>query len=98
MGLFYFSSGGSSLIHLWPDHLESLRRPAVLQTAHAADQVERIAVQSAIFQIRIVDANRDDFAESEAAAGGCWREGENLMKPALEADRRFRDSRRPHDF
>src|ERR1700693_4479054 len=73
--MIHFSSGDgplntqTQLFHFRPYHLEPLRRASVLQAAHAAYQVERIAVQSAIFEIRIVDVNGNYLANHQAAAG-----------------------------
>jgi len=86
------------LLHFRPHHLKSLRRPGVLHPSHAADEIQRIPVQFAVFKMRIVDVNRNNLADHEATAGGRGRKVENLMKLALEADRRFGDSGRPHDL
>src|ERR1700693_2951016 len=48
--------------------------------------------------MRVVDVNRHDLADHEAAARRRGREIENLMKRGLKAYGRFRDPRRTHDF
>src|ERR1700678_90075 len=96
--MIYFSSEESGLIHLRSYHVESLRRPGVLNPAHASDEVKRVPVQLAVFHMRVVHIDRDNLADYEAAAGGRGREVENLMKFAFKANWRFGDSRRPHDF
>src|SRR5580700_12187128 len=73
-------------------HLESLPRPCVLDAAHAADQVKRIAVELAIFHVRVIDVNRDNLANHKATAGGSGRKIKNLIELAFKADWRPGDS------
>src|ERR1700678_3708915 len=89
---------GSVSLNLWPHHLKSLRRPRVLNSAHASDQVQRIPIQFSFLQVRVVNMNRNNLSDHQAAAGGRGREVENLMELALKADRRFADSWRPHEL
>jgi len=63
-----------------------------LDAAHASDQVERVAIEAAIFEVSVIDVNGDDLSDDQAAAGGRGREIENLMELAFEADRRFFDA------
>src|ERR1035438_7569571 len=99
--MIYFSSEGSACrrrLDFWPYHLESLRRPRVLYPAHASDEVQRIPIQTPVFQMRVVNVNGNDLADHQAAAGRLRRKIENLMKLALKADRRLGNSLRPHDL
>src|ERR1700728_803760 len=89
---------GMTLTDFGANHIESLRRSRVLDTAHASDRIERIAVEFSQLPVSVCDVDRNDLPDHEAAASGGRREIENLIELALEADRRFRDSRRLHDL
>src|ERR1700741_4956715 len=92
------SAGLLGFLDFRPYHLKSLLGPGVRHAAHASDEVERIPVQPSIFQMFVVQVNGNDLADHQAAAGGRGREVKNLMKLALEAHRRFPDSRRTYNL
>jgi hypothetical protein len=96
------SSTGSPIsrlpLHCRPRQLEPIARARVLNTAHAADQVEGIAVDTSIFDMLVIDVNRDHPADHQAAARRRRRKIENLMDLTFKTDRRFSDSRRTNNL
>src|SRR5208282_103195 len=87
-----------SSLHLRPHHLKPLQRPRVLHPAHASDQVERVPVQTAFFQMSFVNVHRNDFPNHQTPALGRGIEVENLMQFAFEAYGRLLYSPRTHHF
>src|SRR5579864_9650900 len=81
---------GLFLLNLRPCKFDAIGRARVLNTAHAADQVERIPIQASVLDVRIIDMNRDHLANHQTAARWGRREIENLVQLAFETDRRFR--------
>src|SRR5579859_1069556 len=105
LGLFYRSDThvarirfSAYLPHLWPHHFKALGSPRVLCAAHASDEIERVAVEPPFFQVPLVDVNRDDFPDDQAAALGIGVGVENLIKLALKADWRLGHPPRPDHF
>ena len=62
----------------------------VLDAAHAADEVERIAVEFSLLHVSVLHVNGDDLADYQAAALRGRREIQNLIKLAFETYRRGR--------
>ena len=87
-----------TLSHLGASEFQTVAGARVLDAAHASDQVERVAIEAALFHVRIVNVKSDHFTDDEAAAVGTGREIQDLIELAFEADRRFSNAWRPHDL
>src|SRR5579871_1340664 len=58
------------LFHLRPYHVEPVSGAAVLEASHAADQVERVAVELSVFEQRVIDVNGDNLSDDQTASRG----------------------------
>src|SRR5262249_7590234 len=70
----------------------------ILNASHAPDQVKGIAVDTAVSQMSIIDVNCNDIANHQAAARWGFKEINNLVQSAFEADGGLGDSRSTHNL
>src|ERR1041385_8055675 len=75
---------GVSALPFWPRHLEPISRTAVLNSAHAADEVQGVAIYAAIFPMFFIDVNGKNLPDDETATLRWRRKIQNLIHLAFE--------------